>query len=52
MGPVVLENARVDVLPEDAQFGKEPDGILSLHCLRKTIVVLDFQKNLLWVRTP
>jgi hypothetical protein len=51
MGPLALENVKVNVLPDDSRLGRDGEGILSLHCFRETAVVLDFKQNLLWVRT-
>jgi len=50
IGPVALKNIGADALRDDCRFAQDFDGILSLHCFRKTAVVLDFKKNLLWVR--
>ncbi|MBN2131832.1 MAG: hypothetical protein JW741_20195 [Sedimentisphaerales bacterium] len=50
IGPFALENIKANVLPDESRFGQDYEGILSLHCLRETAVVLDFKKNLLWMR--
>jgi len=53
IGRMVLNNAKVDVLPENSpllQVLQDSEGIISLYCFRKTTVVLDFKQNLLWFK--
>lgn len=45
-----LRNVRADILPDDSPFARNIEGIIGLACFKKTIVVLDFKKNLLWLR--
>jgi len=50
LGPLTLKDIKTNVLPDDSRLGQDYEGILSLHCFRKTAVVLDFKKSLLWMR--
>ena len=50
IGQSTLRNVRADILPGDSPFARNIDGIIGLACFKKTNVVLDFQKNLLWIR--
>jgi hypothetical protein len=50
IGQATLQNVRANILPDDSPFARNVDGIIGLACFKKTIVVLDFKKNLLWLR--
>lgn len=50
IGQVTLKSIRVDILPDDSPYAQNVDGIIGLACFKKTLVVLDFQENLLWLR--
>jgi len=49
-GEIEVNDARVNVTPEDNPDVKGFDGVLSLYYFRDTTVVLDFSKNLVWIR--
>jgi hypothetical protein len=50
LGPLILHDRRANVLAQNGPFLKDFDGILSLDYFRKTTVVLDFRRSLIWVR--
>ncbi len=50
IGPMDVRNARIDVVPRDDPVMRDFEGILSLNYFRKTSVVLDFRKRLIWIR--
>ncbi len=52
VGRIELRDAAVDVLAETNPLMKDLDGILSLDYFRATTVVLDFKKNLIWIKQP
>lgn len=50
VGELTLEKVKVDVLSEGSRFGQEFEGILTLDAFRDTAVVLDFERNVIWIR--
>ncbi|MFC1636105.1 retropepsin-like aspartic protease [Planctomycetota bacterium] len=50
IGQTTLRNVRTDILPDDSPFARNVEGIIGLACFEKTMVVMDFKKNLLWLR--
>jgi len=52
IGAMNVRNARINVVPQDDPVMQGFDGVLSLNYFRRTAVVLDFRKNLIWVRKP
>jgi hypothetical protein len=49
-GPIEVENAAVDVLPDTSPLMRHVDGILSLDYFSDTTVVIDFKKDLIWIK--
>ena len=45
-----LENARISVFPDDSLLLEECDGMLGMQYFLDTVIVLDFERNLLWVK--
>lgn len=52
VGPIRVRNAQIDVVPEENSTVQGFEGVLSLHYFRNTTVVLDFRRNLIWIRKP
>jgi hypothetical protein len=50
IGQVNLKNIKADILSEDSPYLQDMDGQISLDCFKKTTVVLDFKKKLIWIR--
>jgi len=50
IGRLNLKNVKVDILPADEEFIQDFEGLITLDCFKKTALVLDFKKNLLWIR--
>lgn len=50
IGQMILDNAVVDILPDDSPLVQDYEGIISLYYFKKTTVVLDFKQNLLWFK--
>lgn len=48
VGNRVISNAEVLVLPEDNT--DKPWGFIGMGCFKNTVVVLDFERNLMWVK--
>jgi hypothetical protein len=50
IGQLNLKNTKVNVLPADDEFAQDFEGIITFDSFRETAVVLDFKKNLLWIK--
>lgn len=50
VGDMTIRNAKITVLPNDSSVVKHAQGLLGMHPFRKTVMVLDFKRNLMWVR--
>ncbi len=50
VGPLTLQDRKADVLAHDSPLMESFEGILSLDYFKRTTVVLDFRKNLIWIR--
>jgi hypothetical protein len=50
IGRLNLKNTKVNVLPADDKLMRNLEGIITLDCFKKTAAVLDFKKNLLWIK--
>jgi hypothetical protein len=46
----ILQDVRVNILPDNSPFARNVEGIIGLACFKETVVVLDFRNNLLWLR--
>ncbi|MHC4536205.1 MAG: hypothetical protein ACYS6K_19820 [Planctomycetota bacterium] len=51
LGNISINDARIYVIADDNPFGKD-EFTLGIGFFRETVVVLDFERNLLWVRNP
>jgi hypothetical protein len=51
LGNISINDARIHVIADDNPFGKN-EFTLGIGFFRETVVVLDFEHNLLWVRNP
>ena len=51
IGQSALRNVRADILPDNSPFARNVEAIIGLACFEKEVVVLDFKKNLIWLRT-
>jgi len=50
IGRLNLKNTKVNVLSADDELIQDFDGIITFDYFKETVVVLDFKKNLLWIR--
>ncbi len=51
MGNISLNDAMIHVIADDNPFGQD-EFTLGIGFFRKTVIVLDFEQNLLWIRNP
>jgi hypothetical protein len=52
MGKRTVENAEVSVFPNDSPLVKDCQGLLGMQCFQDTVMVLDFENKLMWVKNP
>jgi hypothetical protein len=52
MGNTKFENVKVSIFPNDNLLLSESDGMLGAQCFQNTVMVLDFENNLMWVKIP
>ncbi len=50
VGQLILKGRSADVLAQDSPLMQAFEGILSLDYFKRTTVVLDFRKNVIWIR--
>ena len=50
IGNRTLKKASITVLPDDSSPIKGYKGLLGMPCFKNTIMVLDFERNLMWVK--
>ncbi|NQT04198.1 MAG: hypothetical protein HQ580_19385 [Planctomycetes bacterium] len=51
LGNISINDARIHVIADDNPFGQD-EFTLGIGFFRETVIVLDFERNLLWVRNP
>ncbi len=52
MGKVKIRNAKIFVFPNDSPLLDKSEGMLGVRYFQDTVVVLDFENNLVWVKNP
>jgi hypothetical protein len=50
IGQMKLKNIKADILLDGSLLLKGLEGQISLHCFKKTSVVLDFKRKLIWIK--
>ena len=50
VGNRILKNPSLTVMPDDAGPMKGYQGFLGLPCFKDTVMVLDFENNLMWIK--
>ena len=51
LGNISINDARIHIIADDNPFGKD-EFTLGIGFFRKTVIVLDFERKILWVRNP
>jgi hypothetical protein len=51
IGNVMVKNAEILILPEDSPYIRAVNSI-SIKFFKKTVVVMDFENSLLWIKKP
>jgi hypothetical protein len=52
MGKRTVENAEVSVFPNDSPLVKGCQGLLGMQYFQDTVMVLDFESKLMWIKNP
>ena len=52
VGARTLMNANISVFPNDSPLVDQCQGLLGMQCFRNTVMVLDFERNSMWVKYP
>ena len=52
VGNRIVKNAKVSVFPNDSPIVDQCSGLLGMQYFQDTIMVLDFERNLMWVKNP
>jgi hypothetical protein len=51
LGNRVIRNAGISVFPNDSPLMQDCDGLLGMQYFQDTVVVLDFERKLFWIKT-
>ena len=52
VGNRIVKNAKMSVFPNDSPIVEQCSGLLGMQYFQDTIMVLDFERNLMWVKNP
>lgn len=52
VGNRIVKNAKMSVFPNDSPIVDQCSGLLGMQYFQNTIMVLDFERNLMWVKDP
>jgi len=52
IGDRIVNNAEISIFPDDSPLLAECEGLLGMQYFNDTIVVLDFERSLMWVKKP
>jgi len=52
LGNRVVKDAMISVFPNDSPILDESSGLIGMQCFQDTVMVLDFERRLMWVKAP
>ncbi len=52
VGNRTVKNLKLSVFPDNSPIIEGSQGLLGMQCFQDTVMVLDFEKNLIWVKSP
>ena len=52
VGDRTIKNAKISIFPNDSPLVEQCDGLLGMQYFQDTVMVLDFERNLMWVKSP
>jgi len=50
VGDRIIKNAEISIFPNDSPLLEECEGLLGMQYFKNTIIVLDFERSLMWVK--
>jgi len=50
VGDLTVRDAKISVFPDDSPLVEDCEGLLGMQCFQDTTIVLDFERNLMWVK--
>jgi len=52
VGSRIVTNAMISVFPDDSPVMDRCAGLLGMQCFQNAVIVLDFERNLMWMKNP
>ena len=52
VGDRTVKNAKISIFPDDSPLVEDCQGLLGMQYFQDTVMVLDFERNLMWVKNP
>ncbi len=52
IGNRIITDAMISVFPDDSPIVDRCSGLLGMQFFQDTVIVLDFERNLMWVKNP
>jgi len=52
VGDRTVKNAKISIFPNDSPLVSNCQGLLGMQYFRDTVMVLDFENNLMWIKNP
>ena len=52
MGDRMVKNAEISVFPNDSPLVEDCQGLLGMQYFQDTVMVLDFESKLMWIKNP
>ena len=50
LGSRTIKKAKISVFPNDSPLLEECQGMIGMDCFRDTVIVLDFENEIMWVK--
>jgi hypothetical protein len=47
---LTVRDAKISVFPDDSPLVEDCEGLLGMQCFQDTTIVLDFERNLMWIK--
>jgi len=52
VGNRTIKNAKVSIFPDDSPLLENCEGLIGMQYFQDTVMVLDFERNLMWLKSP
>ena len=50
IGNRAVKNVKLSVFPDDSTIVENSQGLMGMQCFQDTVIVIDFEKNLIWLK--